>query len=94
MTLQRFEMALTLVEFERQLQPLLDGWTVSILADGWLLQRESCTIRIRCQPLPVRHLGRLALPRLDVDLCFSGCEKIQKAHFRESFARYFRRGGG
>lgn len=94
MATQRFEMALTLAEFERQLQPLLDGWTVSFLADGWLLRRESCTIRIRCQPLPVRHLGQLALPRLDVDLCFSACEKVQQAQFLECFQRYFRRGGG
>lgn len=94
MTTQRFEMALTLAEFERQLQPLLDGWAVSVQPDGWLLRRESCTIRIRCQPLRVRQLGRLALPRLDVDLCFSACEKVQQAQFLESFQRYFRRGGG
>ena len=94
MTAQRFEMALTLAEFERQLQPVLDGWIVSFLADGWLLRRESCTIRIRCQPLPIRHLGRLVLPRLDVDLCFSDCEKVRQAQFLECFQRYFRRGGG
>lgn len=94
MAAQRFEMALTRAEFERQLQPLLDGWTVSFLADGWLLRRESCTIRILCQPLPVRHLGRLALPCLDVELYSSACEKVQQAQFFESFQRYFRRGGG
>ena len=94
MLTQRFEMALTLAEFERQLQPVLDSWIVSLLADGWLLRRQSCTVSIRCHPLPVRHLGRLALPRLDVDLCFSACGDVQQAQFLECFELYFRRGGG
>ena len=46
----RIEMALTPAEFERQLQPVLDGWLVEVLADGWQLRQDACTIFICCKP--------------------------------------------
>lgn len=89
-----FQMALTPVEFGRQLQPVLAGWDVESFADSWHLQRGGRQIRIICQPLECARLGALELPRLDVMLFFSGCDTAEEASFLDLFWRYFRRGGG
>lgn len=87
-------MSLALPEFTRQLQPLLVGWEVSPLADGWRLQQAERRTEIRCQPLPTLQLGALALPRLQVSIAFDGGDADQHAAFIDDFQRHFRRGGG
>jgi hypothetical protein len=90
----RIEMALTPAEFERQLQPVLDGWLVEALADGWQLRQDACAVSICCKPLPVRCLGLLEFPSLEVEFRFSGCDEARQMQFLQRFERYFRRGGG
>lgn len=89
-----FQMALTPVEFGRQLQPVLAGWHVESFADSWHLHRDGRQIRIVCQPLGSVRLGALELPRLDVMLSFSGCDTAEEASFLDMFWQHFRRGGG
>ena len=87
-------MTLTLREFERQLRPLLAGWSVDRLAEGWRLRQEARTVDICCRPLPALPLGALALPRLAVSIDFAGSEPLQEAAFIDDFMHSFRRGGG
>ncbi|HRF71534.1 MAG TPA: hypothetical protein PL117_02070 [Accumulibacter sp.] len=87
-------MTLALPEFVRQLQPLLAGWVVTPLADGWQLQQAGRGVEIRCQPLPMLQMGALALARLQVTVAFSGGSAEQHAAFMNDFQRHFRRGGG
>jgi hypothetical protein len=87
-------MALTRREFERQLQPLLDGWIVEVLCDVWYLRQNGRLIEISCRPLPTRRLGLLEMPSLAVDISFDGCDKQDEAQFLQRFHRYFQRGGG
>jgi len=88
-----FTMTLTLGEFERQLQPLLTGWTAEPQAHGWHLWRPERSVIISCWQRPALRLGVLLLPCLDVSIAFSG-NADQEADFIEDFLRYFRRGGG
>lgn len=87
-------MALTWREFERQLQPILDGWIVEKLHDRWRMRRGTCEIEISCRHLPVHRMGTLELPRLAVEIDFNGCESDAEAQFLQRFHRYFQRGGG
>ncbi|WP_186406198.1 hypothetical protein [Candidatus Accumulibacter aalborgensis] len=87
-------MTLTWREFERQLQPLLAGWSVAQVAEGWRLQQQDRTVDICCQTLPVLQIGAFHLPRLAVSIVFSGGRPEENADFIEDFMRYFRRGGG
>ena len=87
-------MSLALPEFSRQLQPLLSGWTVSRLTDGWRLQQGERGVELRCQPLPTLQMGALVLPRLAVSISFDGGSADQQADFMDDFQRHFRRGGG
>lgn len=87
-------MTLALPEFTRQLQPLLAGWVVAPLADGWHLQQAERSVEVRCQPLPILQMGALALPRLQVSIAFSGGSAGQHGDFMNDFQRHFRRGGG
>ncbi len=86
-------MTLTLREFERQLQPLLTGWTAEPQAQGWHLRRPERSVVISCRQRPALRLGVLLLPRLDVSIACSG-NADQEADFIEEFLRYFRRSGG
>ena len=87
-------MSLALPEFTRQLQPLLPGWAVSTLADGWLLEQAGRRVELRSKPLPALQMGALALPRLQVSIAFAGGTPEQEADFLDDFQRHFRRGGG
>ncbi|WP_300337678.1 hypothetical protein [Accumulibacter sp.] len=87
-------MTLALPEFVRQLQPLLAGWAVAPLADGWQLRQAGRGVEIRCQTLPMLQMGALALPRVEVNITFSGGSAEQQAAFMDDFQRHFRRGGG
>ena len=78
-------MTLTLREFDRQLRPLLAGWSVDRLAEGWRLRQEARTVEICCRPLPALPLGALALPRLAVSIAFAGSEPLQEAAFIDDF---------
>ncbi len=90
----RFEMALTRREFARQLQPLLDGWSVERLVDRWRMKQGAQVVEISCHLLPARRMGALELPRMAVEIDFSGCGKEEEARFLLRFQRYFQRGGG
>lgn len=87
-------MTLTLPEFARQLRPLLAGWTVDPLDEGWRLRQGARAVEIRCRSLAVFRLGALALPRLAVSISFAGSDAAQEAAFIADFMRCFRRGGG
>jgi len=87
-------MALTQHEFERQLQPLLDGWAVERLVDRWRMKQGAQVVDISCRFLPARRTGALELPRVAVEIDFSGCGKEEEARFLLRFQRYFQRGGG
>lgn len=90
-----FEMALTRQEFDRQLQPLLDGWFAESSGDGWGMKRGACAVSIRCRPLAVRRIGMIQLPCLLVDIVFDGggSEEDEVLFFRR-FHCCFQRGGG
>ncbi len=87
-------MTLTGPEFERQLQPLLRGWAVDPLADGWRLKQPECSIDIRCRRLPALRIGALELPRVGVWIAFAESTSEQQNVFLHDFLRHFGRGGG
>lgn len=90
----RFEMALTRCEFERQLQPILDGWVVECLDDCWRMKQGERVVEISCRCLPARRVGALELPRMAMEIDFDGCGKEGEVRFLQCFHRHFQRGGG
>ena len=87
-------MAISPSEFERQLQPLLEGWDVGRLPSGWRLADETRVVQIQLTQLPLRRIGLLELPCLGVKIDFEKCSREDEARFLLRFQRYFQRGGG
>jgi len=87
-------MSLTPSEFERQLQPLLEGWVVDRLPAGWRLSRPGQAVSLSCLGLPVVRAGVLELPRSEVVISFADDLSASEAAFVADFLRHFGRGGG
>lgn len=89
-----FEMTITQPDFERQLEPLGEGWIVDRNDSGWRFRQEKRGVTITCLPIAIRKIGWLELPRLAVEINFEECSKEDETRFLQRFQRCFQRGGG
>jgi hypothetical protein len=87
-------MSVSRFEFDRQLQPLLDGWTADRFSDRWVLRRSEQCVVISCKVLSPRRIGWLELQQTAIEIIFEAFSKEEEALFLQRFWRYFQRGGG
>jgi hypothetical protein len=87
-------MTITELDFERQLEPVGNGWIVDRSDFSWRFRQEMRVVTVTCQTLPIRKIGWLELPRLAVEIGFEKCNKEEEARFLQRFHRCFQRGGG
>ena len=89
------EMSATRREFFRVAERFLEGRDFSIHDDGFVLNEAGKTLDVSIKDLPARRITALmVLPRMNVQLSFSGYSNDEVKDLVAVFDRHYQRGGG
>lgn len=92
--LVRKEMGYTRDEFMRHLPEALDGADMRVVDNIIQVQDGAGRLRIELGPESERQIGFFRIPKLPVDLYFSGYGEAEIEAALARFARAFQKGGG